>query len=265
LPENNRMMVGSLTGVFLSTLFICGGLHQAATGQASDAPPQRPHAVLNAEQVVQNLVEMNLERAQALHGYEVTRTYRVEYRGFPGSRKAEMVVNVKYRSPATKEVTIVSATGSQLMIDRVFKRLLQAEQEALAAENRSGAAINAENYAFTLAGFEDSPGGSFYVLAVEPRTKNKYLFRGRIWVDAEQFAVARIEAQPAKNPSFWTKDTKIEEVNMRVDDFWLPAHNHSVTAVRLGGHADFSIEYKDYHITDAGSLNKLSSVAEVRR
>ncbi len=40
---------------------------------------------------------------------------------------------------------------------------------------------------------------------VEPQTNNKLLFRGRIWVDAEDFAVVRIEAVPAKNPSFWTK------------------------------------------------------------
>jgi hypothetical protein len=86
---------------------------------------------------------------------------------------------------------------------------------------------------------------------VKPRTKNKYLFRGRIWVDAEQFAGVRIEAEPAKNPSFWIKDTKIETLYVNVNDFWLPAHNHSATDVRLGGHADFSIEYKDYRITSA--------------
>jgi hypothetical protein len=88
-------------------------------------------------------------------------------------------------------------------------------------------------------------------LSVKPRTKNKYLFRGRIWVDAEQFAGVRIQAEPAKNPSFWIKDTKIETLYVNVNDFWLPAHNHSATDVRLGGHADFSIEYKDYRITSA--------------
>ena len=254
-------MMRSLAGVFLLMLLTCAGLHKPATGRPSDAPQKRPHAVLNAEQVVHNLVRMNLERAQALHAYKATRIYRVEYRGFPGARKAEMVVNVKYHSPATKEFTVVSATGSKLIIDRVFRKLLLTEQEASTTENRRHTAINTENYDFTLAGFEDLPSGSLYVLAVKPRAKNKYLFQGRIWVDAEQFAVARIEASPAKNPSFWIKDTKIEEVNMRVDDFWLPAHNHSVTSVRLGGHADFTIEYKDYHITDAGPLNKLGSQA----
>jgi hypothetical protein len=52
---------------------------------------------------------------------------------------------------------------------------------------------------------------------------------------------------------------------VNVDDFWLPAHNHSVTSVRLGGHADFSIEYRDYRITGASPMNNQSSVTEATR
>jgi hypothetical protein len=45
----------------------------------------------------------------------------VEYRGFPGTRSAEMVVDVKYQSPGMKEFTIQSATGSKMIIEKVFK------------------------------------------------------------------------------------------------------------------------------------------------
>ena len=74
---------------------------------------------------------------------------------------------------------------------------------------------------------ESTPTGQHYVLTVEPRTENKLLYRGRIWVDAEDFAVVRIEAAPAKNPSFWTKETKIEQVYAKVGDFWLPLSNQA--------------------------------------
>jgi hypothetical protein len=246
--------------VFL-TLLLCAASARYVPGQVPNAPSQPPLGQLNAEQVVNNLVRMNLERAQALQAYHSTRIYRLDYKGFPGSRTAEMVVNVKYQAPATKEFEIESATGSKLLIDRVFKKLLQEEKESFEAENQKRIAMNPENYEFTLLGYETGQ----YMLSVKPRTKNKYLFRGRIWVDAEQFAVVRIEAEPAKNPSFWIKDTKIETLYMNVNDFWLPAHNHSATDVRLGGHADFSIEYKDYRITSARPLNKLSSAAEPGR
>jgi hypothetical protein len=260
--------------IILALLF-CGRLCQPAAGQTSNLPNHSPHGLLdsshlsdgqlNAEQVVENLVRMNLERAQALQAYQSTRVYRLEYKGFPSSRKAEMVVNVKYQAPSTKEFEIVSSTGSKTLIDRVFKKLLQGEKEAFESENQKRIAINQENYEFTLIGYEDAPGGPSYVLSVMPRTKNKYLFQGKIWVDAEQFAIVRMQGEPAKNPSFWIKDTKIETLYVNVDDFWLPAHNHSITDVRLGGHADFSIEYKDYRITGNSPMNRISSVAEPGR
>jgi outer membrane lipoprotein-sorting protein len=232
-------------------LLACMGLQLPATAQS-----QTVRAPLSTEQVVQNLVRMNAVRAQELRSYQGKRIYRLEYHGFPGARTAEMVVDVKYQSPGTKEFTIQSETGSKLIIDRVFKKLLQSEKEALEAENLRRTALNEENYVFTLLECEITSAGSMYVLSVEPRRKDKFLYSGRIWVDAEDFAVVRIEAEPAKNPSFWTKHTKIEHRYVKVNDFWLPAQNHSLTSVRLGGRADLTIDYQDYQVTPASLPGK---------
>jgi len=94
---------------------------------------------------------------------------------------------------------------------------------------------------------------------VEPRRKDKFLYLGRIWVDAGDFAVVRLKAEPAENPSFWTRRAYIEEVYTKVADFWLPGYNHSVTTIRLGGHADLTIEYRNYEITDASQVSRLST------
>src|SRR5260221_1985588 len=100
----------SLHGLVILMLSLCAtGLSQTASGQESTAPDQRPRGQLNAEQVVQNLVNMNLKRAEALVAYQSTRVYRLTYKGFPGGRTAEMVVNMKYTAPATKEFEVVSA------------------------------------------------------------------------------------------------------------------------------------------------------------
>ena len=243
------------------SLLIGLGTVQAATAQSSNGSATVPDAGLSAEEVVNHLVQRNLERARALGAYEGTRIYRLEYHGFPGSRSAEMIVDVKYRQPGTKEFSVRSEKGSQLIIERVFKRMLQSEQEAVSEENQSRIALNHYNYNFTLTGHETTPAGSFYILSVEPRTSNKLLYRGRIWVDAEDFAVTRIEAVPAKNPSFWTKETEIEQVYAKVGDFWLPASNRSTSAIRLGGHAYFTIDYKDYQITHATPLRAPREVA----
>ena len=230
-------------------------LWQPAVAQPSDMLGLEPR-VLSAEEVVDNLVRKNLERAQALGAYQGTRIYRLEYRGFPGPRTAEISVDVRYESPRTKEFTVRSESGSKLLIERVFKKLLQSEKEALSEEHQRRTALNHDNYQFTLLAYESTPDDSLYVLSIEPRTKDKFLYRGRIWVEAKDFAVVRIEGEPAKSPSFWTKETTIEQVYAKVSDFWLPASNRSTTTIRLGGHAYLTIDYKDYQITAATPLSK---------
>jgi len=240
-------------------ILMCVSVWQPVTAQTSNTPGIEARTTLTAEQVVNNLVRRNLERAQALAAFQGTRIYRLEYHGFPGSKSAAMVVDVTYKSPETKEFIIRSETGSKLLIERVFKKLLQSEKETLADENPRRTALNRDNYKFAQAGYETTPTGSFYILSVEPRTKNKFLYRGRIWVDAEDFAVVRLEGEPAKNPSFWTKDTKIEQIYAKVGDFWLPASNRSTTSIRLGGRAYLTIDYKDYQTTAVPPLSDSNS------
>lgn len=247
----------ALVMLFLLVFF---GPGLSPSAQEPGSSPVTVHAPLTTEQVVQNLVQMNRHRAEALHSYEGSRTYRVEYRGFPGNRSAEMAVSVRYLSPTSKEFVVQSATGSNLIIERVFKKLLEAEKEALAEDNQRRSALTEENYRFTLIGYERGASGALYVLQVEPLTKDKFLYRGRIWVDAEDFAVTRLQAQPAKNPSFWTKSADIEQVYAKVGDFWLPASNRSATTIRLGGHAELTILYKDYKITGEGQVNRLTKL-----
>jgi len=252
------------TALLILLLLFCIGLRRPASAQQLGMSVPIANAPLSREQVVANLVQMNIQRARALHAYHGTRIYRVEYRGFPGTRSAEMVVDLKYQSPGTKEFTIQSATGSRMIIDKVFKKLLEAEKEASAAEIQRRTALNGDNYDFTLVGLESTPFGSMYVLIVEPKTKDRFLYRGRIWVDAEDFAVVRLEAEPAKNPSFWTKSNEVEQVYMKVNDFWLPSRNHSVTTIRLGGRAELTIQYNNYQITGADPVGNLTTLELTR-
>src|ERR1035437_3710463 len=55
----------------------------------------------------------------------------------------------------------------------------------------------------------------------------------------------------AQNPSFWTKKSEIHHEYKKVQGFWLPIRNESVSYIRLGGRTTLTIEYKDYRVTDA--------------
>jgi hypothetical protein len=109
-------------------------------------------------------------------------------------------------------------------------------------------------------GYEPSKTGGQYVLQVRPKSRTKYVYRGKVWVEGTDFAVTRIEGEPALNPSFWTKKSEIHHEYEKVQDFWLPLKNESVSYIRLGGRATLTIDYKDYQVTEA-SPAKLSSAA----
>jgi hypothetical protein len=243
--------------LLIPVLLVCLGLQEPASAQQPGASAPLVNAPLSGDQVVENLIAMNLKRAHALHSYQGTRLYQIEYHG-------KMVVDLKYQSPETKEFIIRSATGPKLIVDKVFKRLLQAEQEALSAEAQKRTALNKDNYDFTLVGYDSTPSSSTYVLSVKPRTTNRFLYSGRIWVDAKDFAVMRLDVEPAKNPSFWTKNSKIEETYSKVSDFWLPERNLSVTAIRFGGRAELTIQYKNYKITSADPVCNLPTLKSNR-
>lgn len=222
---------------------------------AQEIPPVSPvsqtHAGnLSVSQVVANLVASNAERSKALESYTGRRTYRLDYHGFPADLQSQMIVKVVYRAPSTKEFTIVSESGSKLLLNRVLHKLLESEEEALNGKNRQEAALNELNYDFSLIRFERTPQRSCYVLAVRPKINNKFLYRGTIWVDATDFAVRRIEAQPAKNPSFWTKRSQILQTYVKAGHFWMPSNNHTTTAVRFGGKAVLNIDYDDYDLSE---------------
>ena len=221
------------------------------SSDSSSAPPSLPPISLSADQVVDNLVRKNQERAQALLHSEGTRVYHLAYRGFPSDRDAEMTVTATYDSPSSKEFKIVSESGSKLILTRVFKKLLESEKEAAQPAINARTQLNRDNYDFELLGYEPSNPGGQYVFRVNPKSSSKYVYRGKVWVDAVDFAVTRIDVEPTQNPSFWTKKSEIHHEYKKVGAFWLPARNESVSYIRLGGRATLTIEYTDYRVSAA--------------
>src|ERR1700694_3893936 len=222
-----------------------------AGADSGPLPPSITTAPLSVDQVVNNLVRKDEERARALRHYDSIRVYRLSYRGFPGDRDAESTLEATYDGPSTKRFRIISQTGSKLIVDRVFKRLLESEKEAAEPEMHARTLLNRANYDIALIAYESSDKGSQYVLAVYPKTRSKYLYRGKVWVDGPDFAVTRIDAEPAQSPSFWTKKSEIHHEYMKVQDFWLPRRNESISYIRLGGRATLTIEYDNYRVIDS--------------
>ncbi len=242
----------------LSTIGLVMCLLLAGTPANVSLAQETSVAPLTADQVVQRMVERNEQRAQALESYRGTRTYNLEYHGLT-NKSATLVVAMTYRRPDEKKFCILSESGSELLQGRVLKRLLEAEVEAMQGEQRRQTAIGPRNYEFRLVTYGRTGDQDFYVLEVTPRIKNKFLFRGRIWVDGQDFAVARMEGEPAKNPSWWTKRNAIHVTYEKVGEFWLPARNETNTQVRIVGSSQLTIVYRDYEILNADAMRRTAA------
>lgn len=201
---------------------------------------------MTSAQIVDQMQLHNKSRAEELKHYLAVRHYQVDYKGFGANLGARMEVEVTYDSPSAKTFRILSQSGSKILIDKVLKRLVETEKEA--EGNKASTALTAANYRFRLEGTETLDGRPAYVLSVEPLTQSKLLYRGKIWVDAADFAVAKIDAEPAKNPSFWIARTDVRHTYSRNGGFWLPQQNRSESKVRVGGAAVLTIDYGTYQI-----------------
>jgi negative regulator of sigma E activity len=197
-----------------------------------------------AEEIVTRMAAHDLARQASIEGYAGMRRYVLENHKF--HKRAEMLVQVQGDRDGTKHFEVVSEEGWGGARKHVFHKMLESETETSRPEMRVTARLIPENYDFALIGTELVAGRAAYVLEIEPKRKEKYLFQGRIWVDVEDYALVRAEGKPAKKPSFWTKSIHFVQVYQKCGPVWFPVSTQSVTEAHLFGTTDVSIEYFDY-------------------
>lgn len=229
---------GFFSAVAIILLATCA-YSQSGAGAATSAP--------NTAQIVEGMQRHNQLQEKTLQGYQGKRHYSLVYRGFTRTITAGMDVEVNYERGSGKTFKIISQEGSGTLCDRVLKRALDSEREA--SLDKSSTALNSVNYKFQFVGMDRVGDRPAYILNVEPITPSKFLYKGKIWVDTVDFAVTKMEVQPAKNPSFWISRTQIHHSNEMTNGFWMPEKNQSETKVRIGGTAVMTINYLQYQIT----------------
>jgi hypothetical protein len=203
-------------------------------------------AIVSVAQILERMERHDRNQAEQLKHYQAMRHYQVEYHGLGATTAAKMEVEVNFDASSGKRFRIVSQSGSKLLCEKVLKRAVDSETEA--SQNKEATALTAANYKFELLGNESLNGRPAYILSVAPLKASKFLYRGKIWVDAADFAVAGIEAAPAKSPSFWISRTSIRYTSAKTGDFWLPQQSRSETKILIGGTAVLTIDYGTYQI-----------------
>src|SRR5229473_3132392 len=214
---------------------------------------------LTSDEIVAKMLERNHLRNEQLRRYSAVRTY--EIRNLEGKLAAQAVVRVDYEAPDKKTFNKTSEKGSGIVRHLVFDRLIQSEGETSAGREHHNSAITPANYTFVFAGEEEVGPYHCFVLEATPKRKDKYLFEGKIWIDADDFAIVKIAGHPAKKLSFWINRADFGRKYQRIDGFWLPYRDETSVEVKLYGRRVFTVDHQQYVINADSHLQGSSEDA----
>jgi len=171
------------------------GLLGAALLTVNSVEAQTVFGPVDPQQIVSHMEQCNHQRAERLTSYTGRRRYYAANQLF--HRDAYSVVETQFHAPDVKEFRVVERGGSGSIQNRVFVPMVETERVNARSPAREATEISTRNYTFTYQGYDADVRA--HTFQAEPRTNNKYLFRGKIWINADDFAIQRIEGEPAKN------------------------------------------------------------------
>lgn len=220
--------------VALGCLILAGGTVNAF---AADSLPATSDEILTT-------VEAEIARHHVLlKEYSVSRQYTME--NFRFGKQAAVDVLMNYRMVEGERYTVLTRTGSD-KLNSIIDQVLASEATASAPAENARHQITAANYRARLLGIEIVARHSCYVLDLTPKFKNRFLIAGKVWVDAENYGVVRIEGQFAASMSMLVGTPHISEEFAEVDGFWLPLHVRSITSSFLLGPTELNILFTNY-------------------
>ena len=196
------------------------------------------------KQLFAELDARNELRKSALFDYKVRRIYQVA--DLKGKVHAEEIGQMEFHAPDQKNFVATSEAGSGIIRRMALNPLISSEIEAARGKVHHDSAISPANYSLELLGEQQIGAYRCFVANVVPKRKEKYLFEGKVWIDAHDYAIVRIEGHPAKKLSFWIERADFVRQYQKIDGFWLPQKDQTLVQVRLYGKRVLTIEHQNY-------------------
>ncbi len=215
----------------------------AAPPASTESSPAAPPSL---NRILDQMEQRDSARRAGLSSYTCLRHYTLQNRRFHVS--AELTARMTYNAPGKKTFELLDGKGPAVIRKKVLERMIRAEEESSQDHVRRWTRINRTNYSFAFLGRQTLDGRPAFLLEATPRQRNRFLIRGRVWVDAADFAIARVEVQPAENPSVLIRDTHAVQQYERLDGFWLPQFNHANSDSLWFGRTEVVIDSSDYRI-----------------
>jgi hypothetical protein len=189
------------------------------------------------------------QQASALASYSAVTTVRAELPD--SSQQGEYELQRRFEAPHTLQFTPVHYSGDGFVKNNIITRLLQTEVDHVMKDDPSQTAITPANYKFSYRGLSRLNDRTVHAYQVKPHKKRPGLFKGRVYLDAHNGALVRVEGSIVKSPSFFVKRVDFWQDYMDVQSFTLPAHIHSVAKARIVGRTIVDIVHRDYQAVPA--------------
>jgi hypothetical protein len=155
---------------------------------------------------------------------------------------------------------VIDEGGSDLIRGRVFRSMLENEEQILASGDASRSSFTTINYDLT-AGDATEPG--LVKVFARPKRKDVTLIDGAVYITDTDADLVRVEGRLAKSPSFWTRRVELVRHYARVGGLRVPVRVDSTAQIRFAGTSTMTMTY-NYEMINGVTVTSSREIAALQ-
>jgi hypothetical protein len=189
-------------------------------------------------------------RVDNVLGFTDVEHYSVYRSGDETHPVAEMNVRDTYKKGVGKEFTVLSESGSGMILRFGLKPLINNDVTINLPGNVEKSWFTSANYEMKLkpGGVERINGRDCYVLDLTPRGEAPNLIIGTLWADAKDGSLVQIEGVSSKSPSAFAGTTRVMRQYTNISGFAMAMHARAESTSMLFGQTVIMIDYSNYQL-----------------
>jgi hypothetical protein len=252
------MTIRARAAVVLTVSIVAGWLQLGMT--PCQQPPAMNRAAPQPDQaaVIREIDAAILARANNILEFTDIEHYSVYRGGDEIHPVAEMTVRDNYKKGVGKEYTVLSESGSGVILHFGLKPLIENEKTINLPGNLEKSWFTSANYEMKLkpggpGGIERLNGRDCYVLAITPRGAAPYLIIGTLWADVKDGTLVQVDGVASKSPSAFAGTTHAMRQYTNVSGFAMAMHARAESTSALFGRTVVTIDYSGYQLQLRGN------------
>jgi hypothetical protein len=189
-------------------------------------------------------------RSENVLGFTDIEHHAVYRRGDDTHPAAEAMVRDTYKKGVGKTYTILSQSGSTILLRLGLRPLLDNEQIINQPGNVEKSWFTSANYLMSLkAGrVHKLDGRDCFALDIKPKAQAPNLIIGTIWVDAHDGTLVKVDGVASKNPSPWSGTTHMMRQYSNINGYSMAMHARAESYSALFGRTVVTIDYSNYKL-----------------